>query len=193
MKDTAYTSEALDAHTDNTYFTDPSGYQMFHLLSHTNGSGGESLLVDGFRCAAILAKEDPGAFKTLCDQKQRYHCNGNEGVSLFPTGQFPVIGLRARSAARKIISLVQTDRSLAQMMPFMRTIRWNRYDRATFSWTPPTQRAAELNDAETWYEAARKWSDIIKRSDSEYWEQLRPGRPLSMLCGPWLQDLPGKS
>lgn len=35
MRDTAYTSLALPAHTDNTYFTDPSGLQAFHLLSHT--------------------------------------------------------------------------------------------------------------------------------------------------------------
>ncbi|KIK62603.1 hypothetical protein GYMLUDRAFT_42059 [Collybiopsis luxurians FD-317 M1] len=36
--DTAYTNVALGAHTDNTYFTDPSGLQLFHLLSHTPSS-----------------------------------------------------------------------------------------------------------------------------------------------------------
>ena len=64
-KDTAYTSLALDAHTDTSYFTDPAGYQMFHLLSHQGGSGGESLLVDGFRAAKILESESPKAFHIL--------------------------------------------------------------------------------------------------------------------------------
>ncbi|KAF5392276.1 hypothetical protein D9757_001559 [Collybiopsis confluens] len=36
--DTAYTNIALGAHTDNTYFTDPCGLQLFHLLSHTPSS-----------------------------------------------------------------------------------------------------------------------------------------------------------
>ena len=39
-QDTAYTNIALEAHTDNTYFSDPAGLQAFHLLSHTDGSGG---------------------------------------------------------------------------------------------------------------------------------------------------------
>ena len=64
-KDTAYTSLALDAHTDTSYFTDPAGYQMFHLLSHQGGSGGATLLVDGFRAANILRSESPKAFRTL--------------------------------------------------------------------------------------------------------------------------------
>ncbi|KAF9069703.1 hypothetical protein BDP27DRAFT_1325233 [Rhodocollybia butyracea] len=36
--DTAYTNIPLGAHTDNTYFTDPCGLQLFHLLEHTSSS-----------------------------------------------------------------------------------------------------------------------------------------------------------
>uniref|UniRef100_A0A8H7K5E8 TauD/TfdA-like domain-containing protein n=1 Tax=Bionectria ochroleuca TaxID=29856 RepID=A0A8H7K5E8_BIOOC len=32
--DTAYTNIALGAHTDTTYFTEPTGLQAFHMLSH---------------------------------------------------------------------------------------------------------------------------------------------------------------
>jgi trimethyllysine dioxygenase len=83
--DTAYTNLALKAHTDSTYFvrqfaghihllmfiayhpwqTDPCGLQIFHLLSHTEGSGGESLLVDGFRAAAKLGHENKKHLETL--------------------------------------------------------------------------------------------------------------------------------
>ncbi|KAG6331400.1 hypothetical protein ID866_7686, partial [Astraeus odoratus] len=57
--DTAYTTMALGAHTDNTCFTDPCGLQLFHLLSHTDGSGGASLLVDGFYVASLLKELHP--------------------------------------------------------------------------------------------------------------------------------------
>ena len=36
--DTAYTNDYLPAHTDTTYFTDPAGLQVFHLLSHVPAS-----------------------------------------------------------------------------------------------------------------------------------------------------------
>ncbi|EHL02601.1 putative Trimethyllysine dioxygenase [Glarea lozoyensis 74030] len=92
MKDTAYTSQALAAHTDTAYFTDPAGLQMFHLLSHTEGTGGKSLLIDGFKAAQTLERED--------------------------------------------------------------------------------------EEAAHWYDAARKFDEILKRKDMEYWAQLEPGRPL---------------
>ncbi|XP_075226237.1 trimethyllysine hydroxylase isoform X2 [Lycorma delicatula] len=46
--DSAYTTDRLGAHNDNTYFNDAAGLQIFHLLEH-DGTGGETLLVDGFR------------------------------------------------------------------------------------------------------------------------------------------------
>jgi len=53
-------------------------------------------------------------------------------------------------------------------------IRWNNDDRG----------ALRLKDGNwgievtEWYDAARLWSDILKREESEYWEQLVPGRAL---------------
>jgi len=48
-------------------------------------------------------------------------------------------------------------------------IRWNNDDRVT----------PRLNSATAgWYEAARKFNEILKRKDMEYWAQLEPGRPL---------------
>lgn len=178
MKDTAYTAEALDAHTDTTYFSDPIGYQMFHLLSHTDGSGGESLLVDGMRCARTLFKEDPEAFKVLCETKINHHSSGNEGISISPAGYQPVLSANVGR--------------LSNGFPFFkfRGVRWNRYDRASFHgdfktkkfWYPDSEyRRTTVSGTERWYEAARKWSEIVKRPENEYWEQLKPGRPLSKL------------
>lgn len=90
-KDTAYTSESLEAHTDNTYFTEPSGLQALHLLSHTEGSGGESSLVDGFAAAAQLFNEDSQAYMRLSLTGVHAHASGNEGISIQPSHAFPVL------------------------------------------------------------------------------------------------------
>ena len=153
-KDTAYTSLALGAHTDTTYFSDPIGLQMLHILHHTQGSGGASLLVDGFRAAMTLKEEDPEAYRILSEVRVPTHASGNEDVSIRPSVPFPVLNHHPLTG-----DLMQ--------------VRWNNDDRATMDrW----KSEAEL---EAWYHAARKWSHMLKRDQSEYWEQLRPGRPLS--------------
>ncbi|KAI9831206.1 MAG: hypothetical protein M1838_005745, partial [Thelocarpon superellum] len=152
-KDTAYTSLALGAHTDTTYFSDPAGLQLFHLLSHTNGSGGESLLVDGFAAAEQLQTEDPAAYNVLSKVRVPTHASGNEGISIRPALPMPILNRYPGSGA-----LFQ--------------VRWNNDDRATMD-----QWASEA-DLEAWYDAARTWAQILRRQEMEYWEQLRPGRPL---------------
>lgn len=62
--DTAYTTGTIGPHTDGTYVEDAPGLQMFHCLEFA-GEGGESLLVDGFRVAADLRREDPEAYALL--------------------------------------------------------------------------------------------------------------------------------
>ena len=54
----------------------------------------------------------------------------------------------------------------------LRKVRWNNDDRAAML-------ARDPDEVARWYAAARKWVEILRRSESEYWEQLRPGRPLS--------------
>lgn len=108
MKDTAYTSEAIGPHTDTTYFTDPAGLQMFHLLSHTDGTGGESLLVDGFLAARLL---DETSKETLSEIHIPWHASGNEGINITPNKPYPV---------------VTRDLDLKPVQ-----IRWNEADRGT--------------------------------------------------------------
>jgi trimethyllysine dioxygenase len=151
-KDTAYTSLALHAHTDTTYFSDPAGLQMFHLLSHTDGSGGESLLVDGFAAARILQREAKRSFEVLSRKKLRSHASGNEGISIQPFVPHPVFTCWGAELYQ---------------------IRWNTDDRATMD------RWRDDKSLEEWYEAAWKWCEILRRPSVEYREKLRPGRPLS--------------
>ncbi|OAX84588.1 26S protease regulatory subunit 6A [Emergomyces africanus] len=152
LKDMAYTTEGLGGHTDTTYFTDPAGLQMFHMLSHTNGSGGESLLVDGFEAAKTLYKEDPEAYKVLKEFGVSGHASGNEHVCIQPARPFPVLNHHP------------TTGELYQ-------VRWNNEDRRPIVNGSP-------DEISKWYEAARKWNKIIMRKDMERWFQLDPGSPM---------------
>lgn len=156
-KDTAYTSEALEPHTDNTYFTEPAGLQALHLLSHTDGSGGESSLVDGFGAAAQLYREDPAAYRRLSMTDIYAHASGNAGVSIQPAHPFPTFG---------------HDPNTNQVMQ----VRWNTADRAGL--------ATSLRNVDMWYEAAAKFDAIISDARNQYRFQLKPGRMLRTSCNP---------
>lgn len=64
--DTAYTTESLPPHNDNTYFNDAAGLQVFHCVNHQNGTGGDSIFVDGFHVAKSLQAKHPKAYEYLC-------------------------------------------------------------------------------------------------------------------------------
>lgn len=149
--DTAYTTLALGAHTDNTYFTDPCGLQLFHLLSHRNGSGGATLLVDGFYVASILKELHPEAYSLLSEVRIPAHAAG-ESDSLYhptPASGYPVLNHDA------------TTKELYQ-------VRWNNDDRSVISSLEPGQ-------VEKWYSAIRLWNSLLTSPDSQYWIQLKPG------------------
>jgi len=150
-KDTAYTNIALPAHTDTTYFSDPIGLQAFHLLSHTNGDGGASLLVDGFKAAARLHAQDPTAYGILATYKVYAHASGNDGISIQPYTGFPVLEHHKYGGC-------------------ILRVRWNSSDRASIG--------VPLDKTEKWYDAARQFNEILKEQESEYWEQLKPGTVL---------------
>lgn len=152
FKDTAYTTDFIGAHTDNTYFTDPSRLQLFHLLSHTEGEGGATMLVDGFKVAKTMMRENPNHLEALVKYAQPFHASGNEDVSIQPTFQAPVLGIKPES------------KQLYQ-------IRWNNYDRAAKTdWT--------YQEQDLWYAAARHWNDLL--TENEIRMQLEPGTALSM-------------
>lgn len=147
--DTAYTSLAIGPHTDTTYFSDPAGLQLFHLLSHTGGSGGASQLVDGFAAAHDLLIEDPDAYETLSTVRVHSHASGNDDSSITPYQTFPVLVHDPQNG-------------------HLQQVRWNTTDRAAID--------LPLEEMDKWYDAARKWTDLLRKR--EYWSQLVPGRPV---------------
>ncbi|TFK72986.1 Trimethyllysine dioxygenase [Pluteus cervinus] len=149
--DTAYTTLALGAHTDTTYYTDPCGLQLFHLLSHTGGAGGASLLVDGFYVASILKELNPDAYKLLSTIPVPAHAAG-EPSALYqpsPVHGYPVLSHEARTG-------------------LLSQVRWNNDDRSVMSHLDP-------HEVEAWYDAIRAWHQCLTSPDSEYWVQLQAG------------------
>ncbi|KAF5370429.1 hypothetical protein D9615_009728 [Tricholomella constricta] len=149
--DMAYTTLALGAHTDTTYYTDPCGLQVFHLLSHTDGSGGASLLVDGFYAASILKELHPESYELLSRVHVPAHAAGEPSAIYrpYPPSGYPVLGHNPVTG------------ELAQ-------VRWNNDDRSVMNHLDPQL-------VEQWYNAIRAWNQCITSPDSEFWIQLQPG------------------
>ncbi|WVW79060.1 trimethyllysine dioxygenase [Kwoniella bestiolae CBS 10118] len=152
--DLAYSNEGLPAHTDTTYFTDPAGLQIFHLLSHPSppGTGGTTLLVDGFYTASLLSTLYPTSYSLLSRLRVPAHASGTEGTMLRPPISQP--SLRHDEKGQ----LVQ--------------VRWNNEDRGVLGqgWTP--------DEIKGWYQAARRYDELNRSEDAEYWVQLHPGTVL---------------
>lgn len=150
--DTAWSSEALEPHNDNTYFSDASGLQMLHLLEHSQGSGGESLFIDGFHAAAQLHEEYPEHYQILAKYGISAHSTGEEGTNMQPCEAIPVFR-----------HSIDSGRLLQ--------VRWNNADRAGVN--------APMHEMDAWYDAASRFQAILDREENRYWVQLRPGSPVS--------------
>ena len=105
--------------------------------------------------ASVLYQEYPEAYRILSEVRIPAHASGNESMSIRPVHSFPVL---------------HHDPETGNLMQ----IRWNNDDRAAVSGT-------QMGRMDDWYEAARRWVEILRREEAEYWEQLKPGTPLSML------------
>ncbi|GAA5926836.1 uncharacterized protein JCM15063_000382 [Sporobolomyces koalae] len=156
--DLAYSDVRLEAHTDTTYFTDPCGLQLFHLLSPaTSHTGGHNLLVDGFRAASILQQRHPEAHSLLSTIPIPAHASGSgsasipSGVHMRPLRQFPVLNY-------------DQDGQLVQ-------VRWNGDDRAVLGGPG----ALEGDKMDEWYEALRVWETILRSEESQLWTRMEMG------------------
>ena len=54
----------IGLHTDATYYNEPMGIQVFHVLDH-QGEGGETMLGDGYKAIELLQKESPESVEYL--------------------------------------------------------------------------------------------------------------------------------
>lgn len=172
--DTAYTNDYLPPHTDNTYFTDPAGLQLFHLLSHTAskdssqaGRGGESTFVDGFAAASHLYAHFPQHYQTLATYPITSAALGAPEGSFLNTAAslqgYPVF--RHSSQSPNVTS--PSPGTLVQ-------IRWNNLDRLA----PATPSFPNHTAMKNWYAAAREWARVLESPEFLITVKLVPGEPV---------------
>ncbi|ANZ74464.1 BA75_01411T0 [Komagataella pastoris] len=152
--DNAYSDVAIPLHIDNTYFTDPAGLQLFHLLKH-DGEGGITTLCDSLHAANILKQENPEYYEILSKIPIPAHSAGEENVFIQPSHAKPIINHDNQG------NVIQ--------------VRWNTSDRSVMN-------GLSFKNPETevplFYAAIKKWNDIIESKDNEFFYQLKPGQCL---------------
>ncbi len=147
-KDTAYTSLAIGAHTDGTYSFDAPGYQMFHCLA-AECTGGENVLIDGFRIAEVMRRGHPADYEVLTE--------------IPVTGQYVEHSRGIHLMARRPMFRLGADGELLQ-------VSYNNHDRAPFL-LPPAKEAS-------FYRALRTFTRLLRDPRFHYRRRLLPGSVL---------------
>ncbi|XP_005994796.1 trimethyllysine dioxygenase, mitochondrial [Latimeria chalumnae] len=150
--DTAYTKLALDRHTDTSYFLEPCGMQIFHCLRH-EGTGGQTLLVDGFHAAEKVHQETPENFELLSKVPIKHEYIENVGDC-----HNHMIGVGP------VLNVYPWNNELYM-------IRYNNYDRAVISTVP-------YDVVRHWYIAHRALTTELRKPENELWVKLKPGKVL---------------
>ena len=132
----AYTSQGLQAHTDNPYRDPVPTLQILACLENST-DGGESIVIDGFNAATQLQQENPEHFELLSRYCARFKYAGESGVVL--------------SSKRPMIELNADGELLA--------VRFNNRSAAPFVDIPFDKMTA-------YYEAYRHFSEILEREES---------------------------
>lgn len=141
----AYTGLGLQAHTDNPYRDAVPTLQVLYCLENS-AQGGDSLVVDGFRCAERLREEDPRGFALLTGYCARFAYAGSRNVRL--------------AARRPMIELAPDGELIC--------IRFNNRSAAPITDVP-------FEDMAAYYAAYRRFAEIIDEPAMAVRFKLEPG------------------
>lgn len=182
--DTAYTDLALQAHTDTTYFTDPAGLQMFHLLSHT---ASKSPGASASSSSSSSTTSSGNSSKTSSTSASARGPSGGESLlvdgflaaavlkDVHPEAYDTLsrVKIRTHSAGDESIMIrplydggypiLQHDDATGELV----LVRYNNDDRSVLR--------VDADEVEPFYSALRKWNEILTNPEGEYWVQLKPG------------------
>ncbi|MGH8230683.1 MAG: trimethyllysine dioxygenase [Steroidobacteraceae bacterium] len=147
-KDTAYTSMAIGPHTDGTYSLDAPGFQMFHCLG-VECSGGENILIDGFKVASILQAQHPEDYQLLRSVEiPGHYLDHARGIQLM---------------ARRPLFRHDSAGALVQ-------VSYNNHDRAPF--------VLPLEQQRSFYRALGRFARLCDEPALHYRRRLLPGAVL---------------
>ena len=141
----AYTNLGLQAHTDNPYRDPVPTIQILYCLENST-SGGDSKVVDGFKAAILLKEQNQKYFDLLTNYCARFEYKGDEKTHL--------------ESRRPMIELSPDGEIIA--------IRFNNRSTAPITDVP-------YKDMENYYNAYRKFSEIINDHSMAVNFKLEPG------------------
>jgi gamma-butyrobetaine dioxygenase len=120
----AYTAHALSPHIDLVSREMLPGIQLLHCLVF-EATGGDSILVDGFACAAELAATDPASFELLTATPLPFRYR--DGASTDVSARVPLIRLDTDGSVREVrfsnALLAPLDVTPDRMLPTYRALR----------------------------------------------------------------------
>ncbi|KCV71306.1 hypothetical protein H696_02252 [Fonticula alba] len=165
--DLAYSTVGLSAHTDNTYFSEPCGIQMFHMMQHT-GTGGWSTFVDGFRIALEIRRQAPHLFDVLRQTRFASHYIDHPAkLDMRPDHTYPVI--QAEDVDLDLDAPATGDPLRdAYRGVTLRGIRFNSDDRAPLT-AVPSDRVPDL------YAGLQLFSELARSPELVWRFPMRPG------------------
>jgi len=141
----AYTNLGLQAHTDNPYRNPVPTMQILHCL-RSSARGGDSKVIDGFKAALRLKKENKNYFNLLSKYCSRFEFKGKKNVHL--KSRFPMIEL---SPDNELTAVHFNNRSIAPIID------------------------VPYNNMPNYYKAYRKFSSIIDDPAMATTFKLAPG------------------
>ena len=141
----AYTNLGLQAHTDNPYRNPVPTIQILHCIKNST-KGGDTKVVDGFRAALRLKKENKKYFDLLSKYCSQFEFKGKKNIHL--KSRFPMIAL---SPDRELTAIHFNNRSIG----------------------PITD--VPYHDMLDYYKAYRKFSKIIDNPQMAISFKLKPG------------------
>ena len=162
----AYTSVALDFHTDLNYREKTPGIQLLHCLANSC-VGGESTFVDGFHVATTLKKENPRAYHLLATTP--IHFQVKDSIA-YHSYKVPIIVLSQEEITHQKWPLQSNRNSDATIMSRdLVEVHFNDRTRGPINNIPPE----EMGE---FYQAMKLWSEIINRPENIVQTKLTPGQ-----------------
>uniref|UniRef100_A0A672R0D0 trimethyllysine dioxygenase n=2 Tax=Sinocyclocheilus grahami TaxID=75366 RepID=A0A672R0D0_SINGR len=126
--------------------------QVFHCLRH-EGTGGRTLLVDGFHAADAVLQRTPENFELLSHVPIKH-----EYVENLSEHRNHMIGIGP------VLNVYPWNNEVYM-------IRYNNYDRSVINTVPH-------DEVRRWYAAHRQLTAELRRPDNELWVKLKPGKVL---------------
>ena len=141
----AYTSKGLEAHTDNPYRDPVPSLQILYSIENS-ATGGESVVVDGFKAALKLKDENVEMFNVLSTYNVSFQFSGEEGIFL------------------------KVDKPMLELAPNgeLKTIRFN--NRSTI-----IKNNIPFDTMELFYDAYGKFGEIMSDKSMQFCFSLKPG------------------